>query len=160
MNTWDRHPVLNLRLLNQFIPHRHFKMESLETPCTLINQEDYFTSIDLADDFLHVLVHHSSRRYLQLIWDGQLFQFGVLSFGLSLSPLIFTKILRPVLRWARRERHTPVGVFRRFVDRSQGLSNVPTTQKYGSQQTGWAGLLYQRSQIHTYYVTQHAELRL
>jgi hypothetical protein len=69
----------------------------------LINQGDFLTSIDLADAFLHVLVDQSSRRYLQFAWEGQLFQFRVLPFGLSLSPLVFTKILRPILRWARRK---------------------------------------------------------
>jgi hypothetical protein len=52
---------------------------------------------------LHVLVHRSSRRFLQFAWQGRLFQFRVLPFGMSLSPLVFTKILRPVLRWARRK---------------------------------------------------------
>jgi hypothetical protein len=69
----------------------------------LINKDDYLTSIDLADAFLHVLVHQSSRRFLQFAWEGQLFQFRVLPFGLSLSPLVFTKVLRPILRWARRK---------------------------------------------------------
>jgi hypothetical protein len=69
----------------------------------MVNRDDFLTSIDLADAFLHVLVHQSSRKYLQFEWDGQLFQFRVLPFGLSLSPLVFTKILKPVLRWARRK---------------------------------------------------------
>jgi hypothetical protein len=101
--TGERRPVLNLRPLNQYIPSRHFKMESLKSACTLINQDDYLTSIDLADAFLHVLVHQSSRRYLQFAWEGRLFQFRVLPFGLSLSPMVFTKVVRPVLRWARRK---------------------------------------------------------
>lgn len=78
-------------------------MESLKSACMMINKGDFLTSIDLADAFLHVLIHQTSRRYLQFAWEGQLFQFRVLPFGLSLSPLVFTKILRPVLRWARRK---------------------------------------------------------
>jgi Reverse transcriptase (RNA-dependent DNA polymerase)/DNA N-6-adenine-methyltransferase (Dam) len=101
--TGERRPVLNLRPLNKYVPRKHFKMESLKMACTLINRGDYLTSIDLADAFLHVLVHQSSRRYLQFAWDGRLFQFRVLPFGLSLSPMVFTKVVRPVLRWARRK---------------------------------------------------------
>jgi hypothetical protein len=78
-------------------------MESLKQVCTMINQDDYLTSIDLTDAFLHVLVHQSSRHFLQFAWKGHLFQFRVLPFGMSLSPMVFTKILRPVLKWARRK---------------------------------------------------------
>ena len=52
--------------------------------------------------FLHVLIHSSSRKYLQFHWKGKQYQFRVLPFGLSLAPFVFTKILKPVLRWARR----------------------------------------------------------
>lgn len=68
--TGDIRPVLNLRPLNQFIPQRHFKMETLKQVCTVINQGDYLTSIDLTDAFMHVLVHQSSRRFLQFTWKG------------------------------------------------------------------------------------------
>jgi hypothetical protein len=101
--TGSRRPVLNLRPLNQFVPKVHFKMESLKSTCMFINQGDFLTSIDLADAFLHVLVDQSSVGYLQFAWEAQLFQFEVLPFGLSLSRLVFTKILRPILRWARRK---------------------------------------------------------
>jgi hypothetical protein len=78
-------------------------METLKTTCQMINTGDYLTSIDLSDAFLHVLIHHASRRYLRFQWENNTFQFRVLPFGLSLSPLVFTKILRPVLKWARRK---------------------------------------------------------
>jgi hypothetical protein len=78
-------------------------MEFLKATCMLINQGDFLTSIDLADAFLYALVGQSSRRYHQFARDGQLFQFRFLSFVLSLSPLVFTKVLRPLLRWARRK---------------------------------------------------------
>jgi hypothetical protein len=42
-------------------------------------------------------------QLLSVIVVGQLYQFRVLPFGLSLSPLVFTKILKPVLKWAHRK---------------------------------------------------------
>lgn len=101
--TGDLRPVLNLRALNQFLPVQHFKMETIQHVCHLINPKDYLTSMDLSDAFLHVPIHPSSRRYLQFQWRNQLYQFKVLPFGLSLAPLVFTKVLRPLLRWARRK---------------------------------------------------------
>lgn len=99
----DLRPVLNLRLLNAFIAPRHFKMENLKIVTASLEKGDYLTSLDLQDAFHHVLIHPRSRKYLQFRWRGKIYQFKVLPFGLSLAPLVFTKILRPVLRWARAQ---------------------------------------------------------
>jgi len=101
--TADLRPVLNLRPLNKFIPRRAFKMETMVQVCRMVKKGDWMTSIDLQDAFLHILVHPSSRRFLQFQWNGTQYQFRVLPFGLSLSPLLFTKILKPVLTWARKK---------------------------------------------------------
>jgi hypothetical protein len=84
--TGDLRPVLNLRALNRFLPTRHFKMETIQHVCHLINRNDYLTSIDLSDAFLHVPIHPESRRFLQFQWKGRVYQFKVLPFGLSLAP--------------------------------------------------------------------------
>ena len=96
--TGDLRPVLNLKPLNQYLPRRPFKMESLKTACTMINPGDYCTKIDLADAFMHYLIHPSQRHYLQFPFMGRLLQYHVLPYGLAHSPLVFTKGLRPVMR--------------------------------------------------------------
>jgi len=63
--TGDLRPVLNLRALNQFLPTRPFKMETVQHVCHLLNKNDFLTSIDLRDAFLHVPIHPSSHRFLQ-----------------------------------------------------------------------------------------------
>lgn len=100
--TGDLRPVLNLRPLNQFVNQESFKMESTKLVCSMIQKNDYLTSIDLKDAFLHVLITPSQRKYLQFQWKDKIFQFRTLPFGLCASPLVFTKVLRPILRWARR----------------------------------------------------------
>lgn len=99
--TGELRPVLNLRQLNQYLPVCHFKMETMAHVVHLLKKNDFLTGIDLRDAFLHVPIHPSSRRYLQFQWRNKLYQFKVLPFGLSLAPLIFTKVLKPLLRWAR-----------------------------------------------------------
>jgi len=91
--TGELRPVLNLRRLNQYLPIQPFKMETISQVVHLTKRNDYLTSIDLRDAFLHVPIHPSSRRYLQFQWRGKLYQFKVLPFGLSLAPLIFIKVL-------------------------------------------------------------------
>jgi hypothetical protein len=99
--TGDLRPVLNLRPLNQFINAPKFKMETLSTICRMLKPGDWLTSIDLSDAFLHVSVLPAHKKYLRFRWQNKYYQFRTLPFGLSLSPLVFTKILRPVLKWAR-----------------------------------------------------------
>ena len=101
--TGDLRPVLNLRPLNQYVEHEFFKMKTTKTVCSMILKNDFLTSIDLKDAFLHVPIAPTHRKYLQFQWKGKTYQFRTLPFGLSLSPLVFTKILRPLLRWARRK---------------------------------------------------------
>ena len=42
-------PVLNLKLLNQFIYHRHFKMEGMHIVRDLLQRGDWMTRIDIKD---------------------------------------------------------------------------------------------------------------
>ncbi|KAL1914873.1 uncharacterized protein VTP21DRAFT_7789 [Calcarisporiella thermophila] len=95
-------PVVDLRLLNQSVKKERFKMETLQSILPLIQKDDWLTSIDLKDAFLHVPVHQGSRKYLQFIWGGRKYQFKVLLFGLTSSSRIFTKVLRPVLTVCRK----------------------------------------------------------
>lgn len=96
-------PVLNLRPLNQYLTAPRFKMETLTHICQMLRPKDWLTSIDLSDAFLHVAVQPASRRYLRFRWQGRTYQFRTLPFGLSLSPYVFTKIIRPILQWARKQ---------------------------------------------------------
>ena len=101
--TGDLRPVLNLKPLNKFLPKIHFKMETLKSICHSLKPNDFLTSLDLRDAFLHVPIHPQSQKYLQFVWRGKKFQFQTLPFGLSLSPLVFTKILKPLLTWAQKK---------------------------------------------------------
>ena len=58
--TGDLRPVLNLKPLNAFLPKIHFKMETLKSICHLLKPNDFLTSIDLRDAFLHVPIHAQS----------------------------------------------------------------------------------------------------
>lgn len=77
-------------------------METLSNVCRMLRPGDWMTSLDLSDAFLHVAIHPTSRKYLRFRWGHKSYQFRTLPFGLSLSPWVFTKIVRPVLTWARQ----------------------------------------------------------
>ncbi|KAG1371925.1 hypothetical protein G6F61_011496 [Rhizopus arrhizus] len=94
-------PVFNLKNLNQYLTAPHFKMETIQDVTRMLKANDWLTSIDLSDAFLHIPVDPTSRRYLRFHWKGQSYQFCTTPFGLSLVPWLFTKITRPILEWAR-----------------------------------------------------------
>lgn len=95
--------VLNLKKLNKFITTSHFQMEDLRTAIKLVSPGIYMTSIDLKDAFFLVPVDKSSRKYLRFIFNGQVYEFTCLPFGLCLCPYLFTRIMKAVIGILRRK---------------------------------------------------------
>ena len=64
----------------------------------------WLTSLDLKDVYFHIGINPADTRYLRFCHNGTAWQFTVLPFGLSTSPRVFTKILKPVLAYAHLHR--------------------------------------------------------
>ena len=88
--------------LNQYIMKQPFKMETVKSVPQAILIHDWTVSIDLTDTNLHVPIHPPSRKYLRFMFEGQVFQFTALSFGMSLSPWIFTKLMAVIASHLRQ----------------------------------------------------------
>lgn len=95
--------ILNLKQLNLFIKYRHFKMEHLDSVLDMVQQNDFFCSIDLTDAYFSVPIHSEHRKYLRFAWKSQLYEYQVLCFGLSSAPWLFTKITKPVMAYMRNQ---------------------------------------------------------
>ena len=93
--------ILNLKKLNEFIKNSHFKMENIRTATGLISPGYYMSNIGLEDAYFLVPVHAKSRKYLRFEFLGKLYEFTCLPNGLSTCPLIFTKVLKPVINYLR-----------------------------------------------------------
>lgn len=100
--------VLNLKGLNKFINPPHFKMEDGRTVIKLINKDCYLTKIDLKDAYFAVPIDIKFRKYLRFQFDGVLYEFLALPFGLSYAPYLFTKLVRPILAYYRSKGITCV----------------------------------------------------
>jgi len=96
-------PVVNLRPLNQFMKGLHFKMESLGMMRDLLRNNDWMASLDLKDAYLSVAIWEHHRKYLRFPWQGKVYEFQCLPFGLSSAPRVFTKLLKPVLAKLRHQ---------------------------------------------------------
>ena len=89
-------PVIDLSRLNTFLHIEKFKMETPESIRTSLIPEEWVSSIDLSDAYLHIPIHPNSRKYLRFCYKAQVFQFTSLPFGLATSPQVFTMIVKEV----------------------------------------------------------------
>ena len=96
--------IFNLKKLNKSVTYHHFKMNTLETAVRLMRPGCYMT-------------------YLKFIWRDQLYAFTSLPMGLTSSPRIFTKVLKPVFSYLRSQfGHTCLG----YIDDSFYLEDSYT----------------------------------
>jgi len=107
--------ILNLKKLNLLIPNSHFKMEDLRVARRLISIGTYLASIDLKDAYFHVPIHEDSKKLLRFKWDGILYEFNCLPFGLSTAPRIFTKLMKPVFHYLRNTGFSSVNYLDDFL---------------------------------------------
>ncbi|PIO58674.1 reverse transcriptase [Teladorsagia circumcincta] len=94
--------VINLRPLNKFIKHYHFKLESIHMIRDLLERNDFMAKIDMKDAYFSVPIHSECRKYLAFCCGGKLFQFTALPFGLSSAPYVYTRLMRVIASQLRR----------------------------------------------------------
>ena len=57
--------------------------------------------LDLKDAYLSIPITQSHRKYLKFAWQGTVYQYNVLPFGLATALRAFTKLMKPVLAHLR-----------------------------------------------------------
>ena len=87
-------PVVDLRNLNQIIPYHKFKLESMKQLKELLQKGDLLVKIDLQDAYFAIPLHQQSQNLVKFRWQGTLFQFLVMCFGIGPAPRVFTKVLK------------------------------------------------------------------
>ena len=101
--------ILNLKKLNENAVYRYFKMDNLSTVLSIVRQDCYMASIDLADACYTVPVLWMNQKYLLFQFEENLYKCTCLPNCLSSAPRIFTKILKPVFSALRKEGHQIMG---------------------------------------------------
>lgn len=99
----DWSSVLDLRFVNKFIWHHHFHMEALQSVADALQPQEFLTSLDLTDPYLHISIIQCHRKYLRFCVGNLHLQFRALPFGLSIAPRVFTKVLVNPIAFLREQ---------------------------------------------------------
>lgn len=111
--------IFNLRRLNLHIRYHHFKMDSLASALKLMHKNCYMASVDLKDAYYSVPVYNCFRKFLRFRWKNELFQFTCLPMGITSAPRVFTKLLKPLFAYLRKQGVDCMG----YIDDSFLLAN-------------------------------------
>ena len=83
---------MDLRALNKHLKKFKFRMLTSEALMRSVRQGDFHCSVDLKDAYQHILIYPPHRKFLRFAFEGRLYEYTVLPFGLSLSPRVFVKV--------------------------------------------------------------------
>ena len=105
-------PILNLKRLNEGVKPPKFRMDTLQSVLNTLGADiklywdgcppgaevsgPWALSLDLQDAYFHVPVDPRDTKYLRFAYDGEIFEFQVLPFGLLTAPRTFTRLVRAV----------------------------------------------------------------
>lgn len=95
--------VINLKPLNKYIENDHFKMEDWRTAAKLLDNGAFMGKVDLTDAYHMISIHPESRKFLRFRWQGKLYEYVCLPFGLSSAPYVFTKIMKEAFKPLRQQ---------------------------------------------------------
>ena len=83
-------PVIDLSTLNRFTIVPRFKMEKGDMIRASLTPRDWVSSVDLSDTYYHLSIKPRFRKYFRFMFEGVVYQYRAIPFGLGTAPLDFT----------------------------------------------------------------------
>ena len=112
--------ILDLKMLNEYVPYKHFKMEGFENALSLVRPGTWFTSLDLKDAYYSVLIKPEDQKYFAFEFMSKYYVYRAMPNGWANAPYIFTKLLKPVFYQLRSKGH----ISSYFLDDSLLLAQI------------------------------------
>jgi len=114
--------IFDLTELNHCVRKLRFKMDSIPDIMNMIQPGDFFVSLDLSDAYYCIAMHVLSLPFLTFYFLNVYYQFTCLPQGLSSAPRIFTKVIRVILTFLRRQNIRIAAWIDDFLMASSSLS--------------------------------------
>ena len=95
--------TVNMIYVNRHLGRKVFKFEGLKDLADLAEKGDYAVSYDLKSGYYHVGLHRESRTFVGFKWEGKYYTYNCLPFGLSTAPWVFSKVMRELVMFWRRD---------------------------------------------------------
>ena len=81
--------ILNLKRLNTYIAHIHFKMESLADVLHMITPGVWMALVDLRHAYYSIPVEPRSQPYFSFLWQDTHYQYSCLPNGYAQAPMFY-----------------------------------------------------------------------
>ena len=82
-------PILNLKKFNKGVRHVYFQMEEVKAARNWFQKGSMCAGLDLKQAYLHVPMAPKVRKFLRFEWNGKLYEWQVLPFGLISRKKLF-----------------------------------------------------------------------
>ena len=93
--------ILDLHEVNLHVRKSKVKFEDWRVAMHYFHKGDFMFKFDLKSGYHHIDIAEWCQTFLGFAWQERFYVFTVLPFGLSSAPYIFTKCLRPMVRFWR-----------------------------------------------------------
>ena len=90
--------VLDLRNINPILNVTKFKYEDIKAASTYFSVNGWMASFDLKSGYHHIDIHEKYHTYLGFSWKNQHYVYTTCPFGLSVAGLVFSKVLRELVK--------------------------------------------------------------
>ena len=102
----EKRVILDLRYVNSHVYKDKIKFEDWKCfEHYLEGKKDYLFKFDLKNGYHHIDIFEAHQKFLGFSWvfkgNIKFFVFTVLLFGLTSAPFIFTKVVRPLVKYWR-----------------------------------------------------------
>jgi hypothetical protein len=95
--------IANMRELNEYFPHWYMKFDDLRMYKHLFRPSHFMFNLDQHAAYHTIMAHPRLARMFGFEWNGKTWFWKCLPFGFRLSPFVFCKVVRQLVKmWRRR----------------------------------------------------------